>query len=170
MSFGERWLRDRLSAPLPRVDPLVHLPEAEDIPSTLAQDAERIRELVETGQSGQFGSWQIRMSADGVELTSTSLPEIRAEVFRALVHGNVYIPEPVLVALAAIEEYAPEWIRNEYQFRSKVVEPSTASGEAKPDTLARTLEEHGRHWKNWHNLEQYRRAYLELCSELRRGE
>ena len=81
--------------------------------------------------------------------------------FKVLVFGNMYLPELVLIALAAIEEYALEWVLDEYQFRSEVVHPNASSGEAKTDMLSKTLEEHCRHWTNWRNLEQahYERSY-----------
>jgi hypothetical protein len=169
MSLGERWLRDRLNSPLPRLDRPVHLPETDDISPTVVNDAQKVRELVETGQSGQHGSWRVNVSADRIELSASRHAEMPDEQFNALVLGNVYIPEPVLVALAAIEEYAPEWILNEDLFQSKVVHPNVASGEEKTNMLSKTLEEHSRYWRNWHNLAQYRRAYLALCSEMSRG-
>jgi len=107
MSLGERWLRERLHAPLPRVDRPVHLPETEDISSTLVKDAGRVRELIERGENGKVGSWEIEVSTDRVNLSSATVTDIDDEQFKALVLGNVYIPEPLLVALSAIEEYAP---------------------------------------------------------------
>jgi hypothetical protein len=125
--------------------------------------------LVETGQSGRAGSWQVNLSGDQIELSPTANPEVANREFKALVLGNVYIPEPVLIALAAIEEYAPEWILDDAQFRSKVVDPTLGSEEAKTNVLKKTIEEDRRHWDNWHNLEHYRRAYLALCSEMSHG-
>jgi hypothetical protein len=126
--------------------------------------------MVESGQSGKCGSWQVKISADRIELTASGTPKMPEEQFKALVLGNVYIPEPVLVALAAIEEYAPEWIVDEDLFQSKVVYPTPGSAkEEKMNMLSKTLEEHGRYWNNWHNLSQYRRAYLSICSEMTRG-
>ncbi|HWY54119.1 MAG TPA: P-loop NTPase fold protein [Terriglobales bacterium] len=170
MSLGERWLRDRLNSPLPRIDRPVHLAENQDINSTLVDEAHEVRELVEAGQSGKCGSWQVKVSADRMELSASGPANMPEEQFKALVLGNVYIPEPLLVAFAAIEEYAPEWIANEDLFQSKVVHPTPGSAkEEKGNMLSKTLEEHSRYWDNWHNLAQYRRAYLALCSEMTRG-
>jgi hypothetical protein len=170
MSLGERWLRDRLNSPVPRIDRPVHLAESQEIDSKLVDEAHEVREIVESGQSGKCGSWQVKISADRIELTASGTPKMPEEQFKALVLGNVYIPEPVLVALAAIEEYAPEWIVDEDLFQSKVVHPTPGSAkEEKMNMLSKTLEEHGRYWNNWHNLSQYRRAYLALCSEMTRG-
>jgi hypothetical protein len=170
MSLGERWLRNTLNSPPPRPDRPVHLAEAQDISPTLASDTKKARELVETGQSGECGAWRVNVSADQIELSAKDHGEVSDEEFKALVLGNVYIPEPVLIALAAIEEYSPEWILDGEQFRSKVAYPKAGSDEAKTNMLGKTVEEHSRHWTNWHNLEQYRRAYLALSSEMDRAE
>jgi hypothetical protein len=170
MSLGERWLRDSLNAPLPRLDRPVHLPETQDIPDDLVSDAKQIRELVEAGQSGRCGAWSVKMSADRIEVSSAMNPKMPSEQFKALVLGNVYIPEPVLIALAAIEEYAPEWILDENLFLTKVAHSNTDGDGANVNMFNKTLEEHIHNWENWHNLEQYRRAYLTLCSEVSRGE
>ena len=113
MSLGERWLRDRLNSPLHRIDRPVHLPEKQEVDSELVDEAREVRELMESGQSGECGSWQVKVSADKIELAASGTPKMPEAQFKALVLGNVYIPEPVLVALAAIEEYAPEWIVDE---------------------------------------------------------
>lgn len=170
MSLGERWLRDGLHAPVPQLDLPVHLAESEDVSLTLVNNAQQVRALVEAGQNGRVGPWTVSISTDRVKLSADPPTDIREEEFKALVLGNVYIPEPVLVALAAIEEYAPEWILDEHQFQTNVAHPNVSSAEEKSDMLARTVREHCRHWDNWHNLEQYRRTYLSLCSELTRNE
>lgn len=170
MSLGERWLRDGLHAPMPQLDRPVHLAESEDIPLALVRNAQQVRALVETGQNGRVGSWSVIISADRVQLLADPPTDIREQEFKALVLGNVYIPEPVLVALAAIEEYAPEWILDEHQFQTNVVDPTVSSVEERSDMLAKILKEHCQHWDNWHNLEQYRRAYLSLSSEVTRSE
>jgi hypothetical protein len=168
MSLGERWLRQLLGVPLPQPDSPVHLPEKTDIAQDLAVDADGVRQLVEAGRGGQCGAWTVTVSTDSVKLSATHDVGMDGDQFRALVLGNVYIPEPVLVALTAIEEYAPDWIRDGDQFRTRMAQPQLISGEPKADMFARTLEEHSQHWDNWHNLEQYRRAYLRLCSEVSR--
>lgn len=170
MSLGERWLRDGLHAPMPQLDRPVHLAEGEEISLALVRNAQQVRALVETGQNGRVGSWSVSISADRVQLLADPPTDIREQEFKALVLGNVYIPEPVLVALAAIEEYAPEWILDEHQFQTNVVDPNVSSGEEKSDMLAKILKEHCQRWDNWHNLEQYRRTYLSLSSEVTRYE
>jgi hypothetical protein len=170
MSLGERWLRQFLGAKLPQTDPPVHLPETEDIAVDLAIDAEGIRQLLQNGQSGQSGSWTISVASDSVTLSAIHDFGMDADQFKALVLDNVYIPEPVLVALAAIDEYAPAWIQDGELFRTKVAQAGLSPADPKADLLAKTIERHTRICDDWYNLEQYRRAYLRLCSELNRLE
>jgi hypothetical protein len=169
MSLGERWLRDSLDSPLPLIDRPVHLPETQDISEELVDHAQEIRGFVEAGQSGTSGEWRVKVSADRIDVTSGANPKMPSEQFKALVLGNIYIPEPVLIALAAIEEYAPEWILDENLFRTNVAHPSSEPDGARVDMFNKTLTEHIQKWQDWHNLEQYRSAYLALCSELSRA-
>jgi|GEM_PF-4735075 len=161
LSLGERWLRDRLHSPIPRIDQPIHLPENLDLDPDLTRDVDLIRQQVEAGSNAKVGPWTIDVSAERIDISGNG--GMPGDQVKALVLGNIYIPEPVLIALAAIEEYEPSWILKEDLFRENVVPAST---NAKESMFARTLKEHQSNFPDWHNLEQYRRSYLGLCSEL----
>lgn len=106
--------------------------------------------------------------------------------FEARVLGNVFVPEPLLVAFAAIEEYDSEWIRQDGLFESIVIRndresPSTIQQdnfdssskklkgtESKLKLLRQAQEQF--EWFRWNNLVDYRFAYLRLCSEITRDD
>jgi len=161
LSLGERWLRDRLHSPIPRSDQPIHMPENLDLDPDVTKNVDLIMQQVEAGSNAKVGPWTINVSAERIDISGNgSMP---GDQVKALVLGNIYIPEPVLIALAAIEEYEPSWILKEDLFRENVVPAST---NAKESMFARTLKEHQSNFPDWHNLEQYRRSYLGLCSEL----
>jgi hypothetical protein len=90
----------------------------------------------------------------------------------SFLRGNIYIPEPILVGLAALEEYAPAWVREAKLYsklvlcaKERVENPQALQVEKRYEVLLEVVSEHLKAWDNWSNMEHYRRAYLQLGSE-----
>jgi hypothetical protein len=90
----------------------------------------------------------------------------------SFLRGNIYIPEPILVGLAALEEYEPAWVREEKLFsklvlcaKERVENPQAQQVDQRYEVLLEVVSEHLKAWDNWSNMEHYRRAYLQLGSE-----
>ena len=95
-----------------------------------------------------------------------------AQYLLSFVRGNIYIPEPILVGLAALEEYEPAWVREEKLFsqlvlcaKAKLENPQAGEHDERYEVLLEVVSEHLKVWDNWSNMEHYRRAYLQLGSE-----
>jgi hypothetical protein len=99
------------------------------------------------------------------DIDESDVPE---DAVAHLREGNVYVPEPILVALAAIHEFDAEWIEDDGAFEQVVEGTKRSSGGSRAETLEKALKEHDNAWGAWHNLEHYRRAYLRLCDEVDR--
>jgi hypothetical protein len=116
---------------------------------------------------------------------SDALPEAEKKEARTL--GNIFIPEPLLVAFAAIEECEPAWMQKESLFKEKATEkfkekaakklqeaernPGLPACELRKDTgeadskpLESQKSSGSSSWPE-QDLIDYRFAYLKLCSE-----
>ena len=92
------------------------------------------------------------------------VPEVAAHLKAA----NVYVPEPILVALAAIHEFDAQWIEDDGAFERVIEGTPRGAGSARAEALEKAIKDHNDTWGTWHNLEYYRRAYLRLCDEVDR--
>jgi KAP-like P-loop domain-containing protein len=72
----------------------------------------------------------------------------------------VYIPEETLVALAAIHQFEPEWVRDEEQFKRHVVDGTDSTSHALAAALKELPDAQRPH------LRTYREAYLRLSSDV----
>jgi hypothetical protein len=170
LSLGERLARAGLRAPARLAAPPMHLQESPDLSPKLVEEAEDVRNLIEAGRSGKTSVWNVELKPEGMVASPLGESSLTKEMLFALVQSNIYIPEPMLVALAAIEEFEPEWIHDEDLFQSKVVDTVSVKTPAQAAIFNETLAGHRKHWDNWHNLRYYRRAYIALCSEISRQE
>jgi hypothetical protein len=105
-----------------------------------------------------------------LRLPPVDIDEIAAtpEIAAHLQAGHVYVPEPILVALAAIHEFDAEWIEDDGAFERVIEGTSRGSGGARAEALEKAIKDHNDTWGAWHNLKYYRRAYLRLCDEVDR--
>src|SRR5262249_3854667 len=78
------------------------------------------------------------------------------------------VPEQLLVAFAAIEQYEPAWIRDEVLFRKIAAAAERPEEPRYTPVLKARLESD---WDKFRSdLEPYRKAYLDLGSELKKEE
>ncbi len=167
----ERWVRRSFKAEVPKPYPLMVLPDSGPLPRAIDEESRQLRELLDSGRSGDTPGYIVREGASGMEVTSKNGSQQGADFLLSLVRGWVYIPEPLLVALAAIEEYEPQWISDQTSFRQFVdFDPSglytlEVSPDSKPYGLFFAAAfAHIKNWPGWYNMVYYRRAYMELSN------
>ena len=165
MSRAEAWVRRAMGAPARRPDPPVRLSASA---ASIEDGLRELEVMLEFGMPGKTRLGTLVETGDGLTLEPDSSLGVDAATLRSLAVGNVFIPETILVALAAIHEYEPAWIESELEFATLVIGdggPRAADDRVRP--LREALAHHQSRWSNVNRkLAKYRRAYLRLCSEV----
>ena len=163
----ERWLRKRWHAEKAGTPPVL-LPEPEAMPAIEARAA-GVQQFIDGNTNGDSIDWTAKEMLAKLQEIANPLP---AQYLLSFVRGNIYIPEPILVGLAALEEYEPAWVREEKLFsqlvlcaKAKLENPQAGEHDERYEVLLEVVSEHLKVWDNWSNMEHYRRAYLQLGSE-----
>jgi hypothetical protein len=175
----ERWLRLRWQVEKKGAPPVV-LPASELTVRDIENKAQMLKDFMEQDSAGDAKDWTSEEAARSLDRMADPFPK---EYLLNFLRGNIYIPEPMLVGLAAIEEYEPSWIQDEDLF-SKTVQKANEVKDARqpmplsannqsvgPDDAARynmlqtVVAEHLKTWNSWANVRHFRRAYLLLGSE-----
>ncbi len=161
----EGWVRALFRAPAAQPEPLLVLPSNISLLDDRDHDLGQIGEWLTRGVEGQCALASVRQTSEGTRI-DVHQGTIGEDAVRALASGQVRIPEPILVALAAIDELSSAWIDDPDVFgvvvatkRSSVADPNEAA-------VAEAIARHTAAGNSWENLKHYRRAYLRLCSEL----
>ena len=115
MSRAEAWVRRTIEAPARRPDPPVRLSASA---ASIDDGLRELEVMLEFGIHGKTRLGTLTETADGLTLEPDSSLGVDAATLRSLAVGNVFIPETILVALAAIHEYEPAWIEREPEFAS----------------------------------------------------
>ena len=175
----ERWLRLRWQVEKKGVPPVV-LPESDHTVFDIEAKAQQLKDFMDQDAAGDAKDWASQEAAESLDKIASPFPR---EYLLNFLRGNIYIPEPILVGLAAIEEYEPSWIQdedlfsktvqnaNEVQDASQPMPASANSQSAGEDDAARynmlqaVVAEHLKTWNSWSNVRHFRRAYLLLGSE-----
>jgi hypothetical protein len=173
IALGERLLRQGLRAPLPRPRPLVIVPNRV-LSEEVNQEAISLGALLRDGIAGASKLASVTETGGGLSIQFNSgVPEGTQQLIAALAQGDIYIPEPILVALAAVDAYSPEFLADLGDFRSYVAESDRGPLDetmGQKDTrvlaLSEAIARHRETWRNWYNLEHYRTAYLKLCADV----
>ena len=163
----EDWLRALVNAPPVQPEALLVLPDDSEVLAECDRDLGQIGEWLTRGSEGSCDLASVKQTAEGpqIEVHETS---ISPESIRALAMGQVRIPEPILVALAAIDEFMPKWIDDPDQFSEVIAKTSKGAPlqGAREEALAEAVGRHTKSGATWTNLIHFRRAYLRLCSEI----
>lgn len=163
----ERWIRSALDAPSAAPEPLLELPNELMGSPEFERDLVQIADWLIRGAEGECALAVVKQSPEGpkVVIRTGSMSDT---ALCSLAMGQIWIPEPILVALAAIDELAPEWIDDAGTFTEAIrnAKPGAATNDLRLAAVSEAVARHATHWDNWHNLSHYRRAYLRLCSEL----
>lgn len=173
-SLGERWLRERMGVPQVTAEHLVDI-ESPLMPADL-NEIKKAKQITDSGLAGETEHWKLNPGkAPEPKANNSRSPQ----EFAACIMGRVRIPEPLLVAFAAIEEFEPTWISDEKEFewvadmtkrRERVVLNEAPSDiDTSRREILRKAQERA-NWSRWFNLPLYRYAYLQLCSEVSRKE
>ena len=174
----ERWLRLRWQVEKKGAPPVV-LPGSEFTVLDIEAKAQQLKSFMEQDSAGDAKDWTSEEAARSLDRIAGPFPK---EYLLNFLRGNIYIPEPILVGLAAIEEYEPSWIQDEDLFSKTVqkanevkdagrptpVASSQSAGQddvARYNTLQTVVAEHLKTWNSWSNVRHFRRAYLLLGSE-----
>ena len=173
--LGERWLRERMAFPQPRLERLsrIRLPLSTDDLSEIGQ----AREIVDCGIAGETANWKL---IPGKMPEQKGPTELNVRQFAACITGRLRIPEPLLVAFSAVHEFDARWIQEEKEFEW-VADLTKTPQFAGTNDKGLTSVEKARYevlreaqtraeWHKWFNLPLYRFAYLRLCSEVDRKE
>lgn len=173
----ERWLRVRWQVEKKGAPPVM-LPESDHTVFDIEAKAQQLKDFMEQDAAGDAKDWTTKEAAESLDKIAGPFPK---EYLLNFLRGNIYIPEPILVGLAAIEEYEPSWIQDEDLFSKTVqnanevkdaVRPTPANNQnagqddvARYNTLQAVVAEHLKAWNSWSNVRHFRRAYLLLGSE-----
>lgn len=164
-SLGERCLRTVLRVPVQQPDPPVWLPNSENLSFVLEKEIGGLRNLLDNRENGDTRYWRVKQDVPGPLVSTLDGAPFPAHTALALAEGNVYVPEPLLVALAAIDEYDPLCIEDEDRFRKLIVSPSAMASDGIGLDFLAVFSEHRSIWDNWYNMIYYRNAYLRLNSD-----
>jgi hypothetical protein len=163
----ERWLRRRWQADKAGTPPVL-LPGPEAIPEIEAR-ATAVQKFMGDNANGDSVDWSTPQMLEQLRQVAAPVPP---QYLLSFLRGNIYIPEPILVGLAALEEYEPAWVREEKLYsklvlcaKERVENPQAQQVEQRYEVLLEVVSEHLKAWDNWSNMEHYRRAYLQLGSE-----
>ena len=175
----ERWLRLRWQVEKKGAPPVM-LPESEFTVRDIEDKATQLKNFMEQDASGDVKDWTSQEAAASLDKIADPFPK---EYLLNFLRGNIYIPEPILVGLAAIEEYEPSWIQDEDLFSKTVQKANEVKDASRPtpaavnsqsagqddaarySTLQTVVAEHLKTWNSWSNVRHFRRAYLLLGSE-----
>jgi hypothetical protein len=161
----EGWVRTVFRAPAMQPEPLLVLPSNVSVLEHHDRELGQIGEWLTRGIDGTCALASVRQTAEGTQI-DVHQDAIGAIGVRALATGQVRIPEPMLVALAAIDELSPAWIDDPDIFSMVISAKRQAANEPNAAALAEAINRHTAAGNSWVNLTHYRRAYLRLCSEL----
>jgi hypothetical protein len=119
--------------------------------------------------NGDSVDWSTPQMLEQLKQAAAPVPP---QYLLSFLRGNIYIPEPILVGMAALEEYEPAWVHDEHLFsrlvrcaNERVENPLAQKPDQRYELLLEVVSEHLKTWDNWSNMEHYRRAYLQLGSE-----
>lgn len=163
----ELWLRRRWYAEKAGSPPVL-LPDPEAMKEIEAHAAS-VQMFIAGNSNDDSMDWSKQENLQKLQAIASPIP---AQYLLSFLRGNIYIPEPILVGLAALEEYEPAWVHDEQLF-SRLVRCANERTEnlqaQKPgqryELLLEVVSEHLKVWDNWSNMEHYRRAYLQLGGE-----
>ena len=100
----ERWLRRRWQADKAGTPPVL-LPGSEAMPEIEARAA-AVQKFMDDNANGDSVDWSTPQMLEQLKQVAAPVPP---QYLLSFLRGNIYIPEPILVGLAALEEYEPAW-------------------------------------------------------------
>jgi hypothetical protein len=163
----ERWLRRRWQADKAGTPPVL-LPSPEAMPE-IETRAAAVQKFMDDNANGDSVDWSTPQMLEQLKQAAAPVPP---QYLLSFLRGNIYIPEPILVGMAALEEYEPAWVHDEHLFsrlvrcaNERVENPLAQKPDQRYELLLEVVSEHLKTWDNWSNMEHYRRAYLQLGSE-----
>jgi hypothetical protein len=163
----ERWLRQRWHADKAGSPPVL-LPDPEAMKEIEAHAAS-VQKFTDDNSNADTIDWSKQENLQKLQDIADPIP---AQYLLSFLRGNIYIPEPILVGFAALEEYEPAWVHEEKLFsklvlcaNERVAKPQAQIKDERYEVLLEVVSEHLKTWNNWSNMEHYRRAYLQLGGE-----
>jgi hypothetical protein len=165
----ERWLRRLWHVEKAGAAPPVRLPETEGMVREIESRAAAVQAFMDQHTNAEAADWSTPDMLDKWRQIAGPVPP---QYLLSFLRANIYIPEPILVGLAALEEYEPAWVHDQQLFsrlvlcaKERLEDGNAGKGDQRYETLLEVVSEHLKAWDNWTNLEHYRRAYLNLGGE-----